>query len=314
MAETLLGDGYSLAAAVTWAVALVLFKYSGERVSPLALNLFKCAVGLVFLGLTLVVIELFPATFAGERYVVVAERPLKHIVILCISGVIGIALADTLFFHALNRLGVGLTSIIDCTYSPFVLFFSWLMLTEELTWVHLIGTALVVSGVAVSTRHDPPPGRTPRDILTGMLAGVTALGCMGFGIVLAKPTLEDFPLIWASTIRLAAGTIALAAFCLLLTKEKRPFAVFRPSRAWKTAIPGAFLGTYLAYVFWVGGFKYAHPAVSAILNQTSVIFAIILATVIVREPLTKRKMLAVSLGVLGILVVLSEEIVTLVRG
>ena len=137
---------------------------------------------------------------------------------------------------------------------------------------------------------------------------------MAFGIALATPLLKmGFPLVWAATIRIAAGTLVLAPMALASPARKKLWSVFRPSVAWKTAVPGALVGTYLAYMFWLAGFKYAEASISAILNQTTVIFAIILATVIVKERLTKRKVLAMALAVTGVLTVLHEHVQTLLR-
>ena len=41
MSRDMLGQACALAAALLWAVALVLFKRSGEKIQPLALNLFR---------------------------------------------------------------------------------------------------------------------------------------------------------------------------------------------------------------------------------------------------------------------------------
>jgi hypothetical protein len=43
-----LGQACALLTAIVWGYALVLFKLSGEHIPPLALNLFKSAVGLTF--------------------------------------------------------------------------------------------------------------------------------------------------------------------------------------------------------------------------------------------------------------------------
>lgn len=40
-----IGEMYSLACGLAWAIAVVLFKKSGESLPPFALNLFKNAVG-----------------------------------------------------------------------------------------------------------------------------------------------------------------------------------------------------------------------------------------------------------------------------
>ncbi|RKZ05653.1 EamA family transporter, partial [bacterium] len=47
----MMGKLFALLSALTWAVAVILFKKSGERVPPFALNLFKAGVSvLLFIG------------------------------------------------------------------------------------------------------------------------------------------------------------------------------------------------------------------------------------------------------------------------
>jgi len=316
MSEQVPGEIYALLAAFTWAFALVMFKYSGERVSPLALNLFKSAVGIMLLGLTLLAAPYVPSLLGDESLRRLLSLPAGHVWILAASGVIGIALADTLFFHSLNIVGVGILSIVDCLYTPFVFLFSALLLHEELSAARLVGASLVLAAVLVSSGHRPPARTTRRRLLVGMLSGALAMAAMAFGIVIAKPVLADFPLIWAATIRLLAGAIALAGVALVSPARRTLWAVFRPSAAWKTSVPGALLGTYLAYVFWVAGFKLADASINAILNQTTIIFAIFLATLVVKEPLTRRKVLAVGLAVGGALLVtvLHEPVQRLLEG
>ena len=283
MAEHLLGQTCALLAAITWGGAVVLFKCSGEQVPPLALNLFKNTVAIVLLVLT----------------------PAQDLALLAISGVIGVALADTLFFRALNLIGVGLISIVDCAYSPFVILASVLVLPEHLTAPLAAGTGLVLVGVFLSSRHKPPAGRTRGQIIRGSGLGLLALAAMAVGIVFAKLVLDgnDFPLFWATLLRMVAGTIALAALAQASPQRRRHWSVFRPSAVWKVSLPGSILGGYLAMVFWLAGFKYTYASVAAILNQTSVVFAILLATIFLREELTRRKLVAIMLGLMGAAVV-----------
>ena len=301
------GEYFALLAAFTWAFALVLFKYSGESISPLALNLFKCTVGVVLLALTLPLTPYLQFIFGDESFAALLAQPPKHIWIMVASGVIGIALADTIFFYSLNIVGVGIVSIVDCLYTPFVFLFSALLLGEDLSWPHYLGAALILMGVLISSGHAPPRKRTRAQLLLGLAVGVLAMAAMAFGIVIAKPALETFPLIWAALIRLLAGTVVLAIAALLLSGRAKYFRVFRPAKDWKTAIPGAFLGTYLAYLFWVAGFKFANASINAILNQTNVIIAIVLATVIVKERMTRRKACAVVFAFVGVLIVLANK-------
>ncbi|MBU0617279.1 MAG: DMT family transporter, partial [Planctomycetes bacterium] len=106
MSTDLPGELFALLAALTWAFAMVLFKYSGERVTPLALNLFKNVVGVILLALTLLAAPLLPSLLGGESLQQVLALPARQIWIMVLSGVIGIALGDTLFFYGLNMVGV----------------------------------------------------------------------------------------------------------------------------------------------------------------------------------------------------------------
>jgi len=297
MGTNLIGETFALLAALTWAFALVLFKLSGERVGPLALNLFKNTIGLIMLAVTLL--------FISDTLGILGHVPQEDIVILLFSGLIGIALADTVFFHALNLVGVTLVSIVDCLYSPFVILFSCLILSETLGLSGYVGTGLILAGVFISSRHAPPADRTPAQLILGSMLGASSMALMTFGIVIAKPVLElyDFPLILATTLRMAAGTAALALLAIASRKRGQYWSVFRPSPVWRVSIPASVLGTYFALIFWMAGFKYAKASIAGILNQTSVIFAINLATIILREPLTRRKLVSVVLAGAGVAIV-----------
>jgi drug/metabolite transporter (DMT)-like permease len=276
-----------------------LFKRSGDTVGPLALNLFKNVVGIVLLALTLLAM--------GEGFGALREYPAVDIYILILSGVLGIAIADTVFFYALNMVGVGTVSIVECSYSPFTILLSWLLLNEQLTTAHYVGGCMILAAVYISSKHDDVVRRPRRQVIGGVLLGVSAMAMIAAGIVFAKPVLEaqQFPLIWAATIRLVFGTLALAALTLASPKRRTYWRAFRPSAVWRDSIPASIMGSYFSMVFWVAGFKYAAASVAAILNQTSVIFALILASIILKEPFTRRKLWSVVLGTLGAIVMLN---------
>jgi len=297
MVAQIVGEVCALMSALIWAFALVLFKLSGRHLPPLSLNLFKNCVALALLVATLLVLR--------DGWSNISHFAWKDIAILLLSGMLGIALADTLLFYSLNLLGVGLLAIVECLYSPFVILFSSILLDEELTARHYVGGGLVVAAVFMCSRHDVPSKRSRFELMLGLLLGAAAMGFMALGIVMAKPVLDErnFPLIWAATIRLFAGTLILILLTLVSAQRKQHWSVFRPSPIWKLSIPAGVLGTYMSMVLWVAGFKYAKAAVAGILNQTTCIFAIILATIILREPFTRRKLLAIALAMGGVLTV-----------
>src|SRR4030042_3975119 len=117
-----LGETLALLTAVAWAIAVISCKRSGETVHPIALNVFKNILALV---LFLPTLPLFGESFFHDA-------PTGDYLLLLASGALGIGLADTLYFMSLNRLGAGLSAIVDCTYSPFVIALSIVWLGESL--------------------------------------------------------------------------------------------------------------------------------------------------------------------------------------
>lgn len=302
------GKLFSILNALTWAIALVLFRKAGDRVSPLALNLFKNTVGFALIAVTVV---------AGYSLSLGSEFTIPHDLLdvrgwkfwqLVLSGIIGIAIADTLFFYGLNLAGVGLTAIVDCLYTPFIGVCAWLMLGEQPTLVQVLGGAMILSAVAASTHAKPTGGHTHGQLLAGILMLAAALALMAAAIVFVKPILQEGRDFWTAGIRLAAGTLGLLLLAPLRPGLRELRSVFSPSRDWRILVPAAFFGAYLAMLLWVAGNgRTTSAAVAAMLNQCSSIFAIIFAVVFLREPLTWLRGAALAMALGGAVVILMHE-------
>jgi len=301
----MLGKACALGTAILWGLAVVLFKMTGERTPPLSLNLYKNAVGIVLLFATLAIMIAIDPT-EGR---VLQEHP-GDLCILALSGVIGIAIADTIFFYALNLIGVGLISIVDCAYSPFVILFAAALLCEQLALPHYVGAGLIVVGVFVASRHKLPVGRTRGQIVFGMSLAVVAVSMMAFGIVIAKPIIEGMSLVWATTVRMVGGTVFLALFALLGRNWRTHWHIFKPTPHWRIALPASVLGTYICMILWVAGFKYTNASVAGVLNQTSVVFAAVFAVFLIREEFGPRKIAALSLSLTGVIIVTLDDVFT----
>jgi len=285
----ILGITCSIAAALFWSVAIILFKKSSDNFSPMALNLFKCTVTLVLLIPTLLVcgIDLFP------------DKPAYDWVMFCVSGFLGIALADTLFFMALSRLGAVMTAIVDCLYLPIVIFISFVFLDEMLGIKGLFGATLVVIAIFIGSASKKSISVTGIDFFIGMILGILAITLIAGSIVMLKRLLEDTNVLWASFARVLAGTLGLYFIVLLSPGRKRLLAELYPSKIWFVALPASVAGNYFAMIAWLAGMKYTMVSVAAILNQLSSIFIFILAAIFLKEPVTLPRVSATILAVSG---------------
>jgi len=284
-----LGEILAAGSALAWAVAVVLFRVSGRRVHPIGLNLAKCVLALALMVPTLAVL--------GEPFA--PAVPASTVGLLLLSGVLGIAVSDTLLFYALNRLGASLTAIVDCFYSPFVIGLSFLLLGERLTPVQMAGAGLVVSAVLTLSKEGKIERIGRRDLVLGIVYGVLAMFFVAFGIVMVKPVLGGVSVFWSTFVRIVGGAAALGLLLPFLRNRRAVLAPLGKPRNWKAIVPASFFGSYLSLILWMGGMKYAKASVSAILNQLSTIFIVIIAAVFLRERLTVWKVLAVVLALVG---------------
>lgn len=273
-----LGEACAVAAAFTWSTSVILFKRS-EQVGASAMNLFKNVVATALLLVTL------PVVGVG----IDLERSSEDWLRLVLSGVLGIAVADTLVFMALRRLGAGLLAVVDCIYAPVIVTASVLVLGEQLDDSFLLGAALVIGGVLVASSEGLGRGlRLQAGVAGGIGLGLLGIAAMATGVILAQPVLVRGDLVEITLVRLLAG-IAGQLLWVLVTGRTASLAALRSTRTWRTLVPAAVLSTYLAMLLWLGGFKWAPASTASVLNQLASVFTLVLARVFLAEHITLRR-------------------------
>jgi drug/metabolite transporter (DMT)-like permease len=291
----LLGKIMAMLCAVVWAGAVILFKLAGDRIRPLALNLYKTAltVTLLFPLLLLLRVPLIPAAISSRHWLAVA-----------FSGILGIAISDTLFFACLNRLGAGMTAIVDALYAPFVMTATWLFLLQKPRPEQIGGAMLVIAAVlVVAYRKSGSPLPTKR-IVSGIFFGASAMAIMAVSIVLMQPVLSRVSVFWVTELRMLAALAVLLVMFACQKDRRQLLAPLWQKGSRHYAFWGALLGNLLSMTLWVGAFKFTAVNSAAVLNQTNTVFVVVLASVFLKEAFSRRRLLATILAVAGSLLVL----------
>jgi drug/metabolite transporter (DMT)-like permease len=288
-----LGEIFAFVTAMVWASAVILFKKSGETVHPVALNFFKNLLAMVLL---------IPTIYLFDGWIFKGFTS-DEILLLLASGALGIGIADTLFFMSLNLLGAGLAAIVDCLYSPSIIFLAFLWLGEALTGLQIVGVVMIISAVLTITRADKSGLISRRNLLLGILWGVLAMFTMAVGIIMIKPLLDRSALLPLTEIRLFGGGIILALVFIFHPQRRKIATPHLTRRGWTYLLTGSFLGAYCALILWLAGMKYTQASIAAALNQTSNIFIFIFAALFLKERITGRRMVGILLGVAGAFIV-----------
>lgn len=288
-----IGEILSLLTAVFWAVAIILFKKSGETVHPIGLNLFKNILGFLLILITLGVF----------REALFHPIPLTDYLLLMLSGAIGIGIGDTLLFACLNLIGAGLTAIVDCLYSPFIIVLAVLFLGERLTFLQIFGVVLVVLAVLTVSLLQGGIDIDRRKLIQGIILGTLAMLSTAVGVVIVKPMLSRLPFLWATEVRLLGALLTLILVVLFHSGRRKILSSLLDKKNRLYVLFGSFFGAYLAMLFWLGGMKFTQASIASALNQTSSIFVIILAATWLKEPLNVRRIIAIIIAFLGVLLV-----------
>ncbi|WP_293373421.1 DMT family transporter [Nevskia sp.] len=292
-----IGEFYSLACALVWAVAVVLFKKSGESIGPFALNLFKNTLAAVLLGITVFVISPEVPDFT----------PLS-LGLIGVSGLLGICFGDSYYLRALNSIGASRMAVAQTLFSPFVIVLSAIFLRERLHGLQWLGAAFVLGGIVLVTwtRDAAMSAVDARRLRTGAALGVLSVLLMAIGIVMAKPMLALHAFLWVVWLRVLAGVAGLLVVIAIKRNAGALLAEYRAVRHWPQMIAGSLAGTYLSMMLWLAGYKYTSASVAAVLNETAAVFIVLLAVVFLHEKVGRRQVIGIAFAMFGVsLMVLS---------
>lgn len=286
------GEIFSLASALVWALAVILMRKAGNTLPAFELNLFKNCLALLLLAPTI-------ALYHG--YVLPAYS-LFEVAVVFVSGVIGIAVADTWYLKALNLMGASRTGIVSSLFSPFVILLSTVFLAERMGPWQWLGFFLVISGVLLVTWRVHHATVDSSNIKKGAIFGVGSMFMMALGVVMVKGILETQPLFWTIELRLAGGVAGLLAYMLIKGQWQTVKQNFRRPHPWVTVVMASFLASYLSLILWLAGYKLIDASVASVLNETNVVFIVLLAWLMLGEHVNARKVAGMALTAVGVLI------------
>ena len=240
------GDGVmaALGAALCWTLASSLWRRLPTSLGASELNLLKNLVALGFQVPLLLLIGGGPLD----------RLPLSALLLLLVSGALGIAAGDSLYFAALRRLGTRRALTFDAGGPAVTAAAGTVFLGEVPLLRQWLGIALISLAVLLVARQRLPPSaytaqatRLRRDQRFGVGMALAALICGSAGALLARSVLRlDGPsALTAATLRLLGGTLVLLPLLPALLRHGSNAGVGPrpPRRRWPLVLCATLLGT-----------------------------------------------------------------------
>ena len=228
------------------------------------------------------------------------------ILLLAVSGIIGISLGDTAYFACLRRVGPRQATLLSLLSVPAASAGGLLFLNERLPLLGWVGIVITVAGIAWVVAERPArtgDTTTTHAILPGVLLGLLAAIFQAAGAVLNRSAIRDGEMddLWTATWRLLAATVALALFLPLF--PRRPLGSDHSGRLWAYLIPATILGSYVGIWLQQVAFARADTGYVQTLLSTTPIWILPMA-MFMGDRISPRAVLGSAVGLAGVVLLI----------
>jgi len=286
-----LGALSALSSAFMWAIAAILFAQLGQQLNARALNLGKGIVAAVCLFVLLIAAG-FNLSYEANTFWYLA-----------LSGLLGIAIGDTLYFLTLQRLGAKLTLLVGTLIPVVTAISAVIFFHEHIKLLSAIGLSMTVLGVTYVLWFKVEKDGVNRAWIGGLVIALFYIMTESGGILLTKLGLDYYGSLEATFIRQIFGVAGLVFWGL---SARSLLTDFKPVTNDKrlllalivTSFIGAFLGTWLSIV----ALELTYTAVAVSLNSTSPLFVLPIAYWLLGEKLTRNSVYGAIIAVLGVVI------------
>ena len=284
-----IGESAALAAALLWALSSVIYSRLGLKISPLRLNLYKGIMAIAFIVMTLLI--------QGAAF---SNLSTSTVLLLTLSGVIGIGLGDTAYFSALNSLGARRTLLLETSSPPMGALLALILIGEQLTASAWCGILLTILGIAwvISERN---PVNNLRISRQGIVWGLLAAIAQALGAVISRFALvqSDISPLESTLIRLVGGTIIVIGLLSVPAIQQTEKKVKLSQRNLSIIAIAAFGSTYLGIWLQQTSLKFAPTGIAQTFLATSPLF-ILPIVALQGEKISLRAILGVAISLAGI--------------
>lgn len=286
----LLGASAALLSALSWAISALIFAKLSHSISALSMNWFKGVV-----AITCLLVLVFPLNLMQISF--------YQWIFLLLSGLLGIAIGDTLYFHTLKHLGARLTLLLS-TLIPLVTALGAIVIfNERLSLFAAIGLMITLCSVFAVLWSKAEKQNKQDKLSVGVVVGLVFVTTEASAILLTKAAVLELDSLLVTFIRQVVGVAGITLWLLATQQMRTTVSVIATQKSHifsliTAAIIGGFIGTWLS----VYALKATYASAAVILNSTSPLFVIPLTIWFMRESVPKSSIYGTFVALVGIII------------
>ncbi|MDC1142013.1 DMT family transporter [Planctomycetota bacterium] len=296
------------ATAVCWAMTALFFSAAARRVGHFHVNQTRIVLGCVLLGIGVLVFGSYQAA------------PNSQIILLALSGVVGLALGDAALFSCLQILGPRRGSLLLALAPGMAALMMIPLLGEGLNTAGIVGMIVTLVGVMWVVSERGQPGEIVGHKWLGISMGILgALGQAG-GLILSKaglgmsnPTgmlnewfgqtstnIVGLSPLYGTFLRMVAGTVLLVGWAVITGHFGKTLSTLKDRTALAQSSAGAVFGPALGVTFSLMAVAWTNTAVAATIMATSPVVVIPVVWLVHKQKPSSRAVVGALIAVAGV--------------
>lgn len=291
-----LGEVSALVTAALWSGSAMVFSAATARAGSLPVNVARLVLAALYLG---AVIPLFGLSIALSG---------SQILLLAISGMIGLAFGDSFLFMAFRELGPRITMLIMSASPAIAAFLAYFVLGETLSLYGIGGMLVTLLGIAIVVFERSGGAHGPiawRGIGNAALA---AIG-QGGGLIFAKLAFVEGEIngFVATLVRILASLIIMLPLGIAAARTSDAFRVIvTDRRAFGLTALGAVLGPFLGISFSLIAVANTSVGIAATIMATVPILMLPLVYFVYKERLSWKAIAGAVVAVAGVAILFTR--------
>ena len=251
-----------------------------------------------------------------------AHAPWVQLVLLALSGLVGLTLGDAALFLALQILGPRRGSLIMALAPGFAALMMVPLLGETLSWIGVVGMVVTLGGVMWVVLERGQPGEIQGNLILGVTMGVLGAAGQAGGLILSKAglgmanpegllnsisgiTTENVVTVsplYGTLIRMLAGTVILVGYCIAVGKFGETLRKLKDRKAVGQTSAGAFFGPFVGVTLSLAAVAWTNTAVAATIMAISPVLVIPIVRIVYKQKITWRAVAGAIVAITGVAV------------
>lgn len=286
------GEIAALLTAFLWTGTALAFEIASKRLGSLTVNLLRLSLAFIYL-------LIFNYFYRGIP--LPTDAGVHSWFWLLLSGVAGFVFGDFFLFSAFRVMGARTTMLIQTLVPPITAFIGFFVLGEVMSWMHLAGMMLTMSGIAlVVVNRGNGNGRPGLNFpVRGLVYALAGAVGQATGLVLSKYGMGSYSPFAATQIRIIAGIIGFFVIVVLKSHWSEIRIGIKDRKGMRALVLGSILGPFLGVSFSLLAIQKTQAGIASTLMGLTPVLILAPSALLFKQKVTLREWIGAAVSVMG---------------